>query len=57
MCKDPDGNKFLEVAIVACRYQQFRAANKIIERLRHGQNATDKSGFNLYRHCRIETKP
>ncbi len=29
---------------VVCRYQQFRAANKIIERLRHGQNVTDKSG-------------
>jgi len=29
---------------VVCRYQQFRAANKIIERLRHGQNAEEKSG-------------
>lgn len=29
---------------VVCRYQQFRAANKIIERLRNGQNATEKSG-------------
>ena len=29
---------------VVCRYQQFRAANKIIERLRQGQNVTDKSG-------------
>lgn len=29
---------------VVCRYQQFRAANKIIERLRHGETADEKSG-------------
>lgn len=29
---------------VVCRYQQFRAANKIVERLRHGQTAADRSG-------------
>jgi len=29
---------------VVCRYQQFRAANKIIERLRHGQSVEEKSG-------------
>jgi len=29
---------------VVCRYQQFRAANKIIDRLRHGETADEKSG-------------
>lgn len=29
---------------VVCRYQQFRAANKIIERLRHGEGVADRSG-------------
>lgn len=29
---------------VICRYQQFRAANKIIERLRHGTTVEEKSG-------------
>lgn len=29
---------------VVCRYQQFRAANKIIDRLRQGQTAAEKSG-------------
>lgn len=29
---------------VLCRYQQFRAANKIIERLRQGTTAEEKSG-------------
>tara|TARA_R110002051_G_scaffold6495_1_gene31394 strand:- start:2485 stop:5775 length:3291 start_codon:yes stop_codon:yes gene_type:complete len=29
---------------VVCRYQQFRAANKIIERLRNGQAVEDRSG-------------
>jgi len=29
---------------VVCRYQQFRAANKIIDRLRHGTTAEEKSG-------------
>lgn len=29
---------------VVCRYQQFRAANKIIERLRTGKTVEDKSG-------------
>jgi len=38
---DTDGG--LRIKVV-CRYQQFRAANKIMERLRNGQNALDKSG-------------
>jgi type I restriction enzyme, R subunit len=29
---------------VVCRYQQFRAANKIIQRLRDGRNAHERSG-------------
>lgn len=29
---------------VVCRYQQFRAANKIVERLRHGEGVADRSG-------------
>lgn len=29
---------------VVCRYQQFRATNKIIDRLRNGQTAEEKSG-------------
>lgn len=29
---------------VVCRYQQFRAANKIIERLRNGNTVADRSG-------------
>ncbi|MDN5565832.1 MAG: HsdR family type I site-specific deoxyribonuclease [Psychrobacter sp.] len=29
---------------VVCRYQQFRAANKIVARLRDGETAEDKSG-------------
>ena len=29
---------------VVCRYQQFRAANKIIEKLRHGETAEERSG-------------
>lgn len=29
---------------VVCRYQQFRAANKIIERLRNGEGVADRSG-------------
>jgi type I restriction enzyme R subunit len=29
---------------VVCRYQQFRAANKIIRRLRRGQTTEEKSG-------------
>jgi len=29
---------------VVCRYQQFRAANKIIERLRRGTSVEEKSG-------------
>ncbi len=29
---------------VVCRYQQFRAANKIIQQLRHGQTVAQKSG-------------
>ena len=38
---DTDGGPRIKVV---CRYQQFRAANKIIERLRNGQTAEDKSG-------------
>ncbi|WP_445362973.1 type I restriction endonuclease subunit R [Microbulbifer sp. ANSA003] len=38
---DTDGGPRIKVI---CRYQQFRAANKIIERLRHGETAADKSG-------------
>ncbi len=29
---------------VVCRYQQFRAANKIVQRLRDGNNAEERSG-------------
>ena len=29
---------------VVCRYQQFRAANKIVERLRTGETASERSG-------------
>ena len=29
---------------VLCRYQQFRAANKVMERLRSGQTAMERSG-------------
>jgi type I restriction enzyme R subunit len=38
---DTDGGPRIKVV---CRYQQFRAANKIIERLRLGQSAEEKSG-------------
>lgn len=38
---DTDGGPRIKAV---CRYQQFRAANKIIERLRHGQTAEEKSG-------------
>lgn len=38
---DTDGGPRIKVV---CRYQQFRAANKIIERLRRGQTAAEKSG-------------
>jgi type I restriction enzyme, R subunit len=38
---DTDGGPRIKVV---CRYQQFRAANKIIERLRSGATATEKSG-------------
>ena len=38
---DTDGGPRIKVI---CRYQQFRAANKIIERLGNGQNALEKSG-------------
>jgi type I restriction enzyme, R subunit len=39
--KDTDSGPRVKVV---CRYQQFRAANKIIDRLRQGQTATEKSG-------------
>ncbi len=38
---DTDGGPRIKVV---CRYQQFRAANKIIERLRSGTTAEEKSG-------------
>ncbi len=38
---DTDGGPRIKVV---CRYQQFRAANKIIERLRNGETAEEKSG-------------
>ena len=38
---DTDGGPRIKVV---CRYQQFRAANKIIERLRAGQTAEARSG-------------
>lgn len=38
---DTDGGPRIKVV---CRYQQFRAANKIIERLRNGATAEEKSG-------------
>jgi type I restriction enzyme R subunit len=38
---DTDGGPRIKVV---CRYQQFRAANKIIGRLRNGKNAEEKSG-------------
>ena len=38
---DTDGGPRIKVV---CRYQQFRAANKIIERLRNGKSAEEKSG-------------
>ncbi len=38
---DTDGGPRIKVV---CRYQQFRAANKIIQRLRNGTTAADRSG-------------
>lgn len=38
---DTDGGPRIKVV---CRYQQFRAANKIIERLRNGKSAESRSG-------------
>jgi type I restriction enzyme R subunit len=38
---DTDGGPRIKVV---CRYQQFRAANKIVERLRHGKTVAEKSG-------------
>jgi|TARA_R110002073_G_scaffold11861_1_gene53252 type I restriction enzyme R subunit len=38
---DTDGGPRIKVV---CRYQQFRAACKILERLRHGKTADEKSG-------------
>lgn len=38
---DTDGGPRIKVV---CRYQQFRAANKIMERLRDGSTAEEKSG-------------
>ena len=39
--KDTDSGPRIKVV---CRYQQFRAASKIVERLRNGQTPTEKSG-------------
>lgn len=38
---DTDGGPRIKVV---CRYQQFRAANKIIQQLRNGTTATERSG-------------
>ena len=38
---DTDGGPRIKVV---CRYQQFRAANKLVERLRNGQTVEEKSG-------------
>ena len=38
---DTDGGPRIKVV---CRYQQFRAANKIVERLRNGKTVEEKSG-------------
>jgi len=38
---DTDGGPRVKVV---CRYQQFRAASKIVERLRTGETATERSG-------------
>ncbi len=38
---DTDGGQRIKVV---CRYQQFRAANKIVERLRAGKSAMERSG-------------
>jgi len=38
---DSDGGPRIKVV---CRYQQFRATNKIIERLQNGKNISEKSG-------------
>jgi type I restriction enzyme, R subunit len=38
---DTDGGSRVKVV---CRYQQFRAAGKIVERLRTGETATERSG-------------
>jgi type I restriction enzyme, R subunit len=39
--KDTDSGPRIKVV---CRYQQFRAAGKIVDRLRNGQTQTEKSG-------------
>ncbi|MEM6613152.1 MAG: HsdR family type I site-specific deoxyribonuclease [Cyanobacteria bacterium P01_C01_bin.72] len=39
--KDTDSGARIKVV---CRYQQFRAASKIVARLRYGENTVDKSG-------------
>lgn len=44
---DTDGGPRIKVL---CRYQQFRAANKIIERLRHGTTVEEKAGWSGTRH-------
>ncbi len=41
LCMDTDGGPRVKVV---CRYQQFRAANKVVERLRTGQTALARSG-------------
>ena len=39
--KDTDSGKRVKVV---CRYQQFRAATKIVDRIRHGETREDRSG-------------
>lgn len=41
VCMDTDGGPRVKVV---CRYQQFRAASKVVERLRSGQTAMERSG-------------
>jgi type I restriction enzyme R subunit len=41
VCMDTDGGPRVKVV---CRYQQFRAASKVVERLRSGQTALERSG-------------
>ena len=44
VCMDTDGGPRVKVV---CRYQQFRAACKVVERLRSGQTALERSGVDF----------